>query len=73
MLAALDETRAPHYWRQCIVSQLYDLKILIEKTIEAKGLDAVDTKGKISPSSPDDPVYADKLKQAIKDVLNVNA
>jgi hypothetical protein len=66
------------------VSQLYDLKILIEKTIEAKGLDAVDTKGKIalksgrllafiSPSSPDDPVYADKLKQAIKDVLNVNA
>ena len=44
----------------------------------------MDTKGKIalksgrllafiSPSSPDDPVYADKLKQAIKDVLNVNA
>jgi hypothetical protein len=66
------------------VSQLYDLKVFIEERIKAKGLDAADVKGHIglksgrllafiSPSTPDDPVAVAKLKQAIKDVLNVCA
>jgi hypothetical protein len=64
------------------VSQLYDLKILIEEKIKASGLDAMDVKGKISlrsgkllsfitPTTPDDPAGIAKLKQAVKDVLNV--
>ncbi|MFY9852925.1 MAG: hypothetical protein WAK26_03500 [Terracidiphilus sp.] len=66
------------------MSQLYDLKVLIESTITAKGLDATDTRGKIalkagrlltfiSPTTPDDPAGVEKLKQAIKDVLNISA
>jgi len=66
------------------VSQTYDLKMLIESTITAKGLDATDVRGKIalkagrlltfiSPTTPDDPAGVEKLKQAIKDVLNISA
>ncbi|HEY1759704.1 MAG TPA: hypothetical protein VGG72_30300 [Bryobacteraceae bacterium] len=66
------------------MSQLYDLRVLIEKKIKADGLDATEVKGKIalrsgrmlvliSPSTPDDPAAVAKLKQAIKDVLNINA
>lgn len=66
------------------MSQLYDLRVLIEEKIKAKGLDSAEVKGQIglktgrllafiSPSTPDDPVAVAKLKQAIKDVLNVSA
>jgi len=66
------------------VSQLYDLKILIEKHITAKGLDSAEVRGKIAlkagrllsfinPNTPDDPAGVAKLKQAITDVLNINA
>jgi hypothetical protein len=66
------------------VSQTYDLKVLIETTIAARGLDSAEVRGKIAlkagrllsfinPTTPDDPVGLAKLKQAIKDVLNINA
>ena len=66
------------------MSQLYDLKVLIETNITEKGLDSAEVRGKIalkagrllsfiSPSTPDDPAGVAKLKQAIKDVLNINA
>ena len=66
------------------MSQLYDLKILIEANIAAGGLDSAEVRGKIalkagrllsfiSPNTPDDPAGVAKLKQAIKDVLNINA
>ena len=66
------------------MSQLYDLRILIEANIAAGGLDSAEVRGKIalragrllsfiSPNTPDDPAGVAKLKQAIKDVLNINA
>lgn len=66
------------------MSQTYDLKVLIETTIAARGLDSAEVRGKIAlkagrllsfinPTTPDDPVGLAKLKQAIKDVLNINA
>jgi len=66
------------------VSQLYDLRLLIENKIKADGLDAMEVKGKIglrsgrilaliSPSTPDDPDAVAKLRQAAKEVLNINA
>jgi hypothetical protein len=66
------------------VSQLYDLKVLIETNITEKVLDSAEVRGKIalkagrllsfiSPSTPDDPAGVAKLKRAIKDVLNINA
>ncbi len=65
------------------MSQLYDLKLLIENKIKADGLDAMAVKGRIglqsgrllaliSPSTPDDPDAVTKLRQAAKDVLNMN-
>ncbi|MGA8541583.1 MAG: hypothetical protein WB566_18925 [Terriglobales bacterium] len=65
------------------MSQLYDLRILIEEKIKASGLDAMDVKGKISlrsgkllsfitPTTPDDPAGLAKLKLAAKEVLNIN-
>ena len=65
------------------MSQLYDLKMLIEEKIKTSGLDAVDAKGKIglksgkllafiTPSTPDEPTAVAKLKQAAKEVLNIN-
>jgi hypothetical protein len=66
------------------VSQLYDLRLLVENTIKAKGLDAMDVKGKIglrsgrmlafiTPTTEDDPAAIAKLKQAVKDVLQITA
>lgn len=65
------------------MSQLYDLRMLIEAKIKTSGLDAKDTKGKIglrsgkllafiSPTTPDDPAAIAKLKLAAKEVLNLN-
>ncbi|MGC1962132.1 MAG: hypothetical protein WA676_05320, partial [Candidatus Sulfotelmatobacter sp.] len=64
------------------MSQLYDLKMLIEEKIKSDGLDAMDVKGKIglrsgrmlafiNATTPDDPAAVAKLRQAVKDVLNV--
>ncbi len=65
------------------MSQLYDLRMAIENKIKTEGLDATEVKGKIglrsgrilaliSANTPDDPVAVAKLKQAVKDVLNIN-
>ncbi|MGA2690677.1 MAG: hypothetical protein ABSE85_21645 [Candidatus Korobacteraceae bacterium] len=65
------------------MSQLYDLRLLIEERIRLEGLDPMEIKGKIglrsgkllaliSPSTPDDPVVIAKLKQAAKETLNLN-
>jgi len=65
------------------VSQLNDMKIKIEEKIKADGLDAKDIKGKIglksgkllafiSPTTADDPESIAKLRQAAKEVLNIN-
>ena len=65
------------------MSQLNDMKLRIEEKIKADGLDAKDVKGKIglksgkllafiSPTTPDDPEIIAKLKQAAKEVLNIN-
>ena len=66
------------------MSQLYDLKVLIENKIKADGLDAAAVKGKIglrsgkmlafiTPSTPDDAETVAKLKLAVKEVLHINA
>ena len=66
------------------MSRLYELKMLIENKIKADGLDAMAVKGKIglrsgrilaliSPTTPDDPDAVAKLRQAAKDVLNIDA
>jgi hypothetical protein len=66
------------------VSQLYDLKVLIENKIKTDGLDAMDVKGKIglrsgrmlafiTPGTPDDPEAVAKLRKAVKEVLNISA
>jgi hypothetical protein len=68
----------------CIVSQLYELKVLIEEKIKANHLDAAEIKGQIglksgrllafiNANTPDDPAVVAKLRQAIKDVLKVSA
>jgi hypothetical protein len=65
------------------VSQLYDARLAIEKKIQTDGLNAADVKGKIglksgkllaliTATSPDDPVVLAKLRQAAKEVLNLN-
>ncbi|MFZ0951884.1 MAG: hypothetical protein WAN17_06435 [Candidatus Sulfotelmatobacter sp.] len=66
------------------MSQLYDLKLLIEKKIKADGLDANAVRGKIGlqsgrmlllidANSKDDPAAVASLRQAIKEVLNISA
>jgi hypothetical protein len=66
------------------VSQLYELKLLIENKIKADGLDAMEVKGKIglrsgrmlafiTPTTEDDPAAVEKLRQAVKDVLHISA
>ncbi len=66
------------------MGQLYDLKLLIENKIKTDGLDAMDIKGKIglrsgrmlafvTATTPDDPEAVAKLRQAVKEVLNVSA
>ena len=65
------------------MSKLYDLKVLIENKIKADGLDAMSVKGKIglrsgrtlaliNPTTPDDPNAVAKLRQAAKEVLNID-
>jgi len=65
------------------VSQLNDIKLQIEAKIKAAGLDAKEVKGKISlrsgkvlafinESTPDDPATIAKMKQAAKEVLNMD-
>lgn len=67
-----------------LVSQLYDLKLLVETQIASKGLDPAEIRGKIglksgrllsfiSATTPDDAAAVAKLRQAIKDVLNITA
>jgi hypothetical protein len=64
------------------VSQLYEMRLRVEEAIEAKGLDAMDVKGKlglktgmlialISASTPDHPDKIAKFKSAAKEVLNL--
>ena len=65
------------------MSQLYDMKLVIEQKIKDDKLDAAEVKGKIglrsgtvlafiSPTTPDDPAKVAKLKAALKEVLNLN-
>ena len=65
------------------MSQLYDMKVLIEQKIKADGLNAMDIKGKIglksgklfafiTPTTADEPETIAKLRQAAKEVLNLN-
>lgn len=65
------------------MSALYDLKVRIEDKIKSDGLDAVKLRGQIglrtgrilaliTPSTADDPAAVAKLKQAAKDLLNLN-
>ena len=65
------------------MGQLNDLKVKIEEKIKADGLDPIPIKGKIglrsgkllgfvTPNTPDDPVVIAKLKQAAKEILNLN-
>lgn len=65
------------------MSQLYEMKLRIEEKIKADGLEANEIKGKIglrtgkllafiNATTPDDPVIVGKLKQAAKEVLNLN-
>lgn len=66
------------------MSQLYDLKLLIESKIKADGLDANAVRGKIGlqsgrmlllidANSKDDPAAVASLRQAIKEILNISA
>ena len=65
------------------MGQLYDLRMKIEAKIAADHMDESEVRGKIglksgkllafiSPSTPDDPATIAKLKQAAKEVLNLN-
>ena len=65
------------------MSALNDMKLRIEEKIKADGLDAQEMRGKIglrsgkllafiSASTPDDPETIAKLRQAAKEVLNLN-
>ena len=65
------------------MSVLADMKLRIEEKIKADGLDAKEVKGKIglrsgklfafiSASTPDDPDTIARLRQAAKEVLNLN-
>ena len=67
---------------ECLVSQLYDMKLRVEEKIKADGLDAMDIKGQlglktgvlfalISAQTPDDPAKIAKLKSAAKEVLGL--
>jgi hypothetical protein len=62
---------------------LYDLRMAIEKKIEADHLDATHVRGQIglkagklisliSPNTPDDPVVIGKLRSAAREVLGLN-
>lgn len=62
---------------------LYNMKVSIDAKIKSSNLDEVQVRGEIglrtgrlvsliSPTTPDDPVVIAKLRQAAKDVLNIN-
>jgi hypothetical protein len=64
------------------MGQLYDAKVKLEKIIEQKKLDGAETKGKLSlksgilfalvrPDTPDDAAKLEKLRAAVRQVLNV--
>jgi len=64
------------------VSQLYEMKLLIEKKIKADGLNEMDMKGKIGlragkmlafikAQTPDDPETVAKLRKAAQELLNL--
>jgi hypothetical protein len=66
------------------MSQLYDLRLRIEERIKSAGLDATEVKGKlalrsgkllalITPKTPEDPVTLTKLRQAAKEILNLDS
>lgn len=65
------------------MSAIYDLRLAIEKKIQADGRDMTQTKGLIalkagkllsliSPNTPDDPAFIAKLRGAAKEVLGVS-
>ncbi len=65
------------------MGRLYDAVSVIDRTIDDRGLDPVQTKGLISmkagfflaivfPNTPDDPEKLVKLKDAAKEVLGVD-
>lgn len=64
------------------MGKLYDSKMMIQKIIDQRHLDAASINGNIGlkagvllalvkPETPDDPVKIEKLKSAAKDVLGV--
>lgn len=64
------------------MSQLYDVKLAIEKKIQQDKLDKAAILGKIGlksgkvlafikPDTPDDPDAVAKLKNAVKEILNL--
>jgi hypothetical protein len=73
----------PFRKRSFPVGQLNQIKLRIEEKIKADGLNATDVKGKIALKSgkllafinegtPDDPAAIQKLRQAAKEILNIN-
>ncbi len=65
------------------MGQLYDATVKVEKIIEQKKLDGVETKGKLSlksgilfalvrPDTPDDPAKLEKLRVAVRQMLKVD-
>lgn len=65
------------------MSQLYDLRVLIENKIKADGLEALKVKGQIAlitgrtlalstPNTSDEPDAVAKPKKAAKDILNIS-
>lgn len=65
------------------MSKLYDAVMKIDKTIQEKQLQVFEVKGKIglkagmvlgmiTATSPDDPAVLQKLRQAAKEVLDIN-
>lgn len=64
------------------MGMLYEMKLRVEETIEAKRLDAMDIKGRmglktgmlialISPHTPDNPDSIAKFRTAAKEILNL--
>ena len=62
------------------MGQLYDAKVRLDRIIAERGLDASETKGKLSLRSgvllaflradtPDDPAKLEKLRAAVRDLL----
>jgi hypothetical protein len=64
------------------MGQLYDAKVELEKIIEQKKLNGAETKGKLSlksglllalirPDTPDDDARLDRLRTAVRQLLDV--